>query len=127
MPVADRHDEAQIMVDHDEGGLRPVTDALGRQGQFFGFIVVEAGRRLVEQQQPRSERQCAHDLEPSLLAIGKNPGRPVGDDVQAIFRHQPLHLISAGGAVGAIPPAGDIGDLDAFYAHALIMRHFQAW
>ena len=42
------------------------------------FARVEAGRRLVEAEQPRLGAHGARDLEPALRAIGQLAGRPVG-------------------------------------------------
>ena len=47
------------------------------------FARVEAGRRLVEAEQPRLGAHGARDLEPPLRAVGQLAGRPVGVGHQA--------------------------------------------
>jgi len=52
-----------------------LTDQLG---DVVGFLVAHAGGRLVEQQEPRLERQRHHDLGGALVAMGQLADQPVG-------------------------------------------------
>ena len=50
--------------------------------ELAGFSVIEAGRRLVEQQQRRLQRERACDLEMLLLPVRQVAGRLVGEGEQ---------------------------------------------
>src|ERR1700742_2876302 len=74
---ATAHHDLHRMFDEENGQRKLALHALDEldQGGLFGGI--HPGRRLVEQQESRARRQAAHDLEPSLLAVGKTARRRV--------------------------------------------------
>ena len=100
--VAHAHDEAHVVLDEqhgvalDRGCVRirpPSVSLLGR---------VEAGGRLVEQQQLRLGRHRPGDLEPALVAVGQVAGGVVGAVARCrrtraarIARSRPVALLAA--------------------------------
>src|SRR5438045_3193776 len=54
-PVADRHDEAQVMVDDEKGSAALLPNPPHGLSKLLGLVIVETGRGLVEQKQPGSE------------------------------------------------------------------------
>jgi hypothetical protein len=64
--VADRHDEMHVMLDQQHGDAPLVADAADQVAQLPDFAVVEAARRLVEQEEPRLRGERAREFDPLL-------------------------------------------------------------
>ena len=73
------------MLDHDDARSR-IADRAQEDRQFRGLAVVQAGRRLIEQQQSRVGHQRAHHLD-QLLRADRQIG---GGDVARLS--QPDHI-----------------------------------
>ena len=60
--------------------------------QALFFVVIQAGRGLVEQQQLGARGERPGPLHPALVAVGQVSGQPVllvadADEIQALFGH----------------------------------------
>ena len=60
---AQAHHQAHLMLDQQHGQLELVADALDQVAELDPFAMVEAGRRLIEQQQPRLCGERARDFD----------------------------------------------------------------
>ena len=72
-----------------QGDKTPVANAPDERDEIRLLARVQAGGRLVEQEQPRLERERPRDLEPSLVAIGEVGGfrvRFVGEPEETAVR-----------------------------------------
>ena len=59
------------MLDHEHGDAQFILDVRDPEGHVFGFLDVQAGRRLVEQQQFRLGAQGARQLDHLAHAVGQ--------------------------------------------------------
>ena len=81
-------DHAHVVLDQHDGQLLVVMQPADQLGDVVGFLVAHAGGRLVEQQQPRLERERHHDLGGALIAVRQFADEPVGLAGQARQRQQ---------------------------------------
>src|SRR3954469_24986757 len=72
------HEEAEMMLDDQDGDVVSVDVVVQVGGELFAFGVGEAGGRFVEQQQRRLAGQGAGECDQALLAGGQVFARPVG-------------------------------------------------
>src|SRR5258708_8103365 len=71
--LRDLHHQAHVVLDQQYGDAA-VADTQDSVGERLRFLRVEAGRGLVEQQEPRPRRQCARDFQQTLLSVGQSVG-----------------------------------------------------
>ncbi len=71
---------------------------------------IEGGQRLVEQQQPRLDRQRPSQRDPLALATGEGRGQPVAVPLET---HQRQQLVDPGRLVRSPPDAERIADVAA--------------
>ena len=67
-PFADAEDHAHVVLDEQDAAAEVVADLDDRARQLLALGVVEPGRRLVEEQEARPDRDRAGDADPPLLA-----------------------------------------------------------
>src|SRR3954469_9948547 len=79
--VADRRDDRQIVLDHDDGVT--VREGPDERADGRNIFVAHPGHRLIEQQQFGLQRKGRRNLERSLAAIGKRPGFDVRELVES--------------------------------------------
>src|SRR6185437_16428375 len=60
--VGEMEDDAHVMLDQDDGEIAVAVKAPHQLRHLVGLLVAHAGGRLVEQQQPRRQRQRHGDL-----------------------------------------------------------------
>ncbi len=77
--VAEPHDQRHVVVDHQQADSGLVAKPREIAQELVGFGRVHSGRRLVEQQVARPERQRPRDLEPALGAVVERRRGPVGE------------------------------------------------
>ena len=109
-PVADAHDELDVVLDEEDGDAG-VADAADALDQVLPLGRVHAGGGLVEQQQARLGGQGAGDLHQPLLPVGQTGGRHVrravqADEPQGVHGPHPRRLLLAALA-GQAEAAGD--------------------
>src|SRR5579883_171865 len=82
-PVRELHDQVELVLDQQDG--HAATLQRRNQRLHFGRLGrIHAGGRLVEQQQPRPERQRAGDLDPPPVGVGKTIGGMIEPRRQAL-------------------------------------------
>src|SRR6516225_3622790 len=88
--IGDVLDETHEMLDHDDGdsASRQHLDTLGNPVEFGR---IQPGGKFVKQQQARTGRQRAHQIEHLLLRVVEIGGRAVGEIGQVIFIEQLAH------------------------------------
>ena len=113
-PVAELHDQPQVVVDDDDRAAELGADPADVLEQLVGLGLVHAGRRLVEQDQRRAAHDGARDLEPPLHAVGQVHRLLALDGTEAEPRE---HLVDRGprsyrgGARGLdVLPHGELGE-----------------
>ncbi len=82
----------------DQKDRQPVAiQPLDELAHDLFFSRVHPGRRLVEDQQPRAQRQRPRDLEPALVAVGQLTGRSLAHlgGVEADRFHQTVRVVAA--------------------------------
>ena len=77
MRCAMRVTSADVVLDQQHGGALAV-ELLDDGGERVGLVRIEAGGRLVEQQQARLGGERARDFEQALLAVGQQLGVLLG-------------------------------------------------
>src|SRR3984957_13389369 len=82
--IGDVLDEAHQMLDHDDRHA-PLGQGLDALGDPVEFRRVEAGGEFVEQQEPRTGGERAHEIEHLLLRVIEIGRRAVGDLGQPVF------------------------------------------
>ena len=88
--IGDGHHHVHVVLDQDDRDAA-VRQQADQRLEVLDLAMREAGRRLVEQQQPRLERERPRDLEAALVAEGQIArllGRVVGeaDEIQQLAR-----------------------------------------
>ena len=73
--VANPHHQAHVVIDQQHRDVEPLPHRVQQLRQPRGLLRVEAGRRLVQQQQPRPHRERARDLDTSLDPRRQVPGQ----------------------------------------------------
>src|SRR5436305_10980359 len=68
-PLADAEDDAHVVLDEEHAAAEIVANAGNRLGELKALVVVEAGSRLVEEQEARRARHGAGDPDAALLAV----------------------------------------------------------
>ena len=74
-PVGEVHDQAHVVLDHDDRDVELVADVEDVAGGVLGLLEVHAGHRLVEQQQLGLHGQRATELDALLHAVRQQPDR----------------------------------------------------
>ena len=101
-----------------------VADAAHDVHQLHGLLVIEAGGRLVEQQDRRRQGDGPGDLHLALAAVGQHPRLALGDLLEAELRQ---HVSRP----GARPPAGDAPATEAatsmFWSTVSSRNSFVVW
>src|SRR5215471_12774042 len=82
-PVGDAHDQVHVVLDHEQGEAELLVDPPDQVGQVAQLVVVEAARRLVQQEQPGPRDQRPRQLDRLQRAERQARDRPVGDPVEA--------------------------------------------
>src|SRR5579884_36489 len=77
--VADRHDDPHVMLDQNNGNAVRIAKPADRLGDATTFFRVHAGRRFVEQQQPRTAGKRSRQFDRFLQAVGKFRHAYIGD------------------------------------------------
>jgi hypothetical protein len=75
--LRDAHDEVHVVLDQEHGDAG-LLDAANDLAELMRLLRVEAGSRLVEQQQLRLRGKRAGDLEPPLQAVRQALRRLMG-------------------------------------------------
>ena len=73
--VADLHDQRDVVVDQQHARAEVVADGADDGGEGGDLGLVQPGRRLVHQHEPRLERERPRDAEPALVAVRQDRGR----------------------------------------------------
>ena len=76
------------MLDHEQPEREVVPDRRERADELVRLGLVQAGGRLVEQQERRPRRERPRDPEAALLAVRQPAGRPVAAILEAQSREQ---------------------------------------
>ena len=63
------HDEADVVLDHEQSEVERVLDRGKRLDEFVGLAFVEPCRGFVEEQEGGAQRERPCDREASLLAV----------------------------------------------------------
>jgi hypothetical protein len=95
-PVADAHHELHVVVDQQDG--QPVlVEAFDQLANTLLLGRVHARRRLVEDEKPGLERECAGDLQPALVAVRQRARRAAADlgRIQTRLLHEAVCLVQA--------------------------------
>ena len=79
-PVRDRRDQAHVVLDHQNGDAEQIAYVLDPEGHVVGLLDVEAGGRLVEQQQLGVGAERARQLRHLAHAVGQ-----VDDEAVAVL------------------------------------------
>jgi hypothetical protein len=74
--VGDAHDHPDVVL-HEQDGEPPVAEIPDERHQRVCLPGAHAGRRLVEEEDARLDREGAGQLEPLLVAVGEIPGELV--------------------------------------------------
>ena len=90
--VGDAHHQAHVVLDQKHGDAQPVADVADQLAERVHFLVIEAARRLVQQQQLGLAGECARQLDALLRAEGKVGHALVGRRLQAEERDQLARL-----------------------------------
>src|SRR6185437_15203831 len=87
------HHQAHVMLDQQDAELELLADRDQQRGQLVHLAVVEAARRLVEQQQLRLANQRPRQLDPLLRAEGQRRHRHVGHILEVQQVQQAMKLL----------------------------------
>src|SRR3954453_185562 len=120
-PVADAHDDAHVMFDEQDRQAHLRPELPDEVGHLARLAVVHAGRRFVQEEELRTGRQCARDLQPTLVAIGQVPCPPLRslveiDHLEQVHRFRDRSLLLAEhlrGSEDRIPPMAAEVDVEA--------------
>lgn len=82
-PLGDVHHQLHVVLDEEDRQVKVLAHAAEKGGQFLCLPRVHAGRRLVEEKQPRPRGQGAGDLQPALGPVREVARRFVQDVLQA--------------------------------------------
>ena len=98
-------DEADVVLDDEEGDIPAVADGQERLGQGLCLGSVHAGRRLVQHEELRRQGEQAGDLQAPEVAIrqaagGQRGGMAQPDEVQGPFGHGPELVVASPGRRG---------------------------
>ena len=77
--VADGHDERHVVLDDEDAETAFGHDVLEDRPEHFGLVLVEAGRRFVEEQELEAAGQGAGQFDEAFLAGGEGAHGPVGE------------------------------------------------
>ena len=92
---------AHVVVDQEHARSEVVADGADDGGEGGDLGLVQPGRRLVHQHEPRLERERPRDAEPALVAVREHRRRLVGARRQAEQPEQPVGAPSRLGRGGA--------------------------
>src|SRR6187549_3109603 len=87
-PLAEIHDERDVMGDEHDGDAPRIADATDQPQQLLGLDGVHAGVRLIEQEDPRVRGDRAGDLKATLVAVWEVPCQAVSMLIEAEQREQ---------------------------------------
>ena len=71
-------DHAHVVLDQDDRVIPFLVQAAYQGGDLIRFLVAHAGRRLIEQQQPRELRERHRDFGGPLIAVRESANQPIG-------------------------------------------------
>src|SRR5256885_2995410 len=81
--VGDPHHHLHVVLDQQDRQLEVLAHPADQRAELSDLLVVEASRRLVQEQQPRPRCERAGKLDALLGAEGELSRRPVGEGGQA--------------------------------------------
>jgi hypothetical protein len=112
--LRDAHHDLHVVLDQEDRQVLLVSQAPDQRREVPRLVRVHACRGLVEQEQPRSERERAGHLEPPLVAVGQvarqlagaSPEPHVLEQVEALVARLALLALQAGvfSTVRSTPP-----------------------
>src|SRR5258707_7414014 len=80
--VGEVDDDLHVVFDPDHGNAEPMLDAQDEARQVLALVAIEPGRRLIEQQQGRLERECAGETDKLLGAERERADRNMTEPLE---------------------------------------------